>query len=296
MKIPWKTTLALVGVIVGVFPATPVSSAPPNGPQVHQLRGTSVFTASQTSSTLVRFPRAVDFLEEFRPSYEGNGRVTGFIMRKQGRYEQEGYRPVIESATIGQCKKRGCEGRDADFSFTVCFCNSRELTGTWELYVLADGAPVTVTFKSKPLDGRSTASVMQRAAAEIKTLDPRVQESTTKTLFSAGDYTRLKEADFGLVGLWVTGAPHAATAIGDCLYYDNGDYGYPSVAPPEEAAFLPGCPTGEGSAYPYVDQNGGGGGMIFTSASFCCPVGLGGWYTTAADVKRYGAVAFWIDF
>ena len=286
--------LASVVLVGALLPQTTSSAAPEK--RVHVLKGVSTFTATTTSKTLVRFPKPVDLFDDFHLHYEGDGRVRGFILRKLGKYEQEGYRPVMESATIGQCKTRGCKSRKDDFTFIVCFCDSPKLTGTWELYVIADGAPVTLTFKSKNLTGRSRARVTDPVRTEIKTLDPRVHERNTDTVFSAGDYTKLKEADFGLMGLWTVGDPNAATAIGDCIYYDYSDYGYPTANPPEEVAFTPGCPTAYGDVYPYADPNGGRGGAIFTSASFCCPVGLGGWYATAAAVKRYGAVALWMDF
>lgn len=294
MKKPRIPRLFLSVMLLTGAPPTP-SFARAFDP-VHELTGVTTFTASETSATVIRFPRAVDFLKDFHASYDGDGRVTGFIMRKRGRYEQEGYRPVIVNTTIGQCKKRGCDARDMNFSFTVCFCDDRLLSGTWELYVIADGAPVRLTIKNDNLEGRTSHYVTGDVTSQIQTLDPRIEERNTRTVFSAGDFTELKQADFGMVGLWVVGNPHAATAVGDCLYYDGSDFGYPNVHPPEEVAFMPGCPTGNGDAFPYVDPDGGRGGVISTTASFCCPVGVGGWYTTAAQVNRYGAVAFWIDF
>lgn len=288
-----RTALLATALLLATLPAPSVSASKERS---HELVGRSKFVASSTSRTLVSFPRPVDFMNEFRTKYDGNGRVRGFILRKVGNYEQEGLRPVIESATIGRCKTRGCDARKDEFSFTVCFCDSRKLTGTWELYVLADGAPVTVVLGIKGLNGRQRIEVRERVRAQVQTLKPRVEESEGRTLMSAGDYSRLKDVDFGLVGLWMSGDPHLASSVGGCHYHDYREFGYPSVFPPEEVAFLPGCPTGEGSVYPHVDQDAGGGGVIFTSGGFGNEVGLGGWYQTAAVVKQRGAVVFWLDY
>lgn len=286
--------IATLTIALALFPAATAQGRPER--EVHVLTGVSKFTASATAKTLVRFPKPVTFFKEFKPSYTGDGRVTGFILRKLGHYEQEGYRPVMESASIGRCKESGCKSKGSDFTFIVCFCDDEKLAGTWELYVIADGAPVTVTFRSKNLGGTDHVSVREKANAQVQTLDPRVEESTGHTLMSAGDYTELDQADFGLVGLWAVGNPHAATTLGDCMYYDYSDEGDLALLPPEEIAFLPGCPTGDGYVHPIIDPNGGRGGAIFTSAGFGPTVGVGGWYQTAAVVQSYGAVAFWLDF
>ncbi len=281
----FRSTLAALALLIATLP-TPISAAP-NISEIHDLTGVTNFTAPTTSSTLIRIPRGVDF-ENLRPSYEGDGRVLGFIIRKTGEYEQEGYRPVMENVTVGQCTKRGCKARDG-FSFTVCFCNEKDLPGVWELYVVADGAPVTVSFKIKGMQGHSSVRVSDPVTAEVATLKPRFQESDEHRIYSAGEFTRLKRADFGLVGLWVIGDPHVATAFGECIYYGSGRL-------PDDVAFTPGCPTADGEAWAHPDPDAGRGGVIFTSAVFDNARGLGGWYATASTVQRYGAVGFWIDF
>lgn len=288
----WIAFSLLPVLIAGTVPARPAAAKPARS--VHLLTGSSTFEATSTVKTLVRFPRQIE-PEDLRVSWDGDGRVRGFILRKLGTYEQEGFRPVMQGVSAGRCQKRGCKGK-GDFRFVVCFCGKDDLAGAWELYVIADGALVEVTIKIKGADGRENASVTQRVPTEIRTLAPRVDDGATHTLVSAGDYADLDEVDFGLVGIWVEGDPHAVSAIGDCNYYDYSEFGYPSPMPPEDVAFLPGCPTGDGSVFPSVDPNGGSGGAFLTSSGFGAQVGVGGWYQTASVVKDYGAVALWIDF
>lgn len=285
------SVVLLAGAIV--LPAQQAPAAARQTP--HVLTGNSVFMASSPAKTLVRFPRQLDF-KEFQVSWEGDGRVKGFILRKLGSYEQEGLRPVMEGVSVARCKERGCKGKRDPITFTVCFCREGDLAGTWELYVIADGEPVRVRLRVKGEVGSDSVLVTQRVRSEIQTLEPRVDDQVTHSVVSAGDFTDLEDVGFGVVGIWTHGNPHAATAIGDCNYYDYRDFGIPSVFPPEEVAFLPGCPTGDGYVFPSVDPDGGSGGAFLTSAGFGDQVGLGGWYTTAAVVKDYGAVAFWVDF
>jgi hypothetical protein len=287
MNLRLKAAFLGIAAITAVVPA-PLATAG-SGSRVHTLTGVTKFTATETSSTLVRFPQdGVDFVDDFRPSFTGNGRVQGFILRKPGRRTQ-----VIENITVGQCTKEACDSRPG-FGFTTRFGGDDELSGVWELIVVADEAPVRVTFRIRGTPGRSEIQVTKSVDAEVKTLKPQVHEQNGNVVYSAGDFTKLTRADFGLVGLWVAGGAHAATAIGDCMYYDYRDE--EENNPPEDFAFLPGCPTGDG--YPIVapGPDTDGGGVILTSSSLCCPSGLGAWYTTASAVERYGAVAFWIDF
>lgn len=288
----WVALLLLPLLIAGVVPARPAGANPVRSG--HVLTGSSTFTASATSKTLVRFPHQVDH-QDLQVSWKGAGRVRGFILRKLGSYEQEGFRPVMQGVSAGRCKKRGCAGQ-GDFRFVVCFCGKDDLVGGWELYVIADGAPVEVTIRIKGVAGRDDVAVTHRVPTDIRTLRPRVDDGATHSLVSAGDYADLDDVDFGLVGIWVDGDPHAASAIGDCNYYDFSEFGYPSLLPPEEVAFLPGCPTGDGFVFPSVDTDGGAGGAFLTSSGFGKQVGVGGWYQTASVVKDYGAVALWIDF
>lgn len=256
--------------------------------QVHDLTRRNTFTATTTSSTLVRFPNAVSLRGQFASRYEGGGRVYGFILRKVGHFEQEGERPVMQGVSIGKCRQRGCKARETSSS-TVCFCDG-QLSGLWKLIVIADGAPVTVTFVLKNSYGRLRTEVTDPVTSQIKTLRPTVDETDGNTLYSAGDFTELEQVDFGLVGIWVLGNPHVVSAVDDCVYHEEG-----LPPPPDDLAFLPGCPTG-GSVRPFVeDGDGGSGGVALTSTWYCCPVGLGGWFATVSEVKRHGATALWLD-
>ena len=192
---------------------------------------------------------------------------------------------------MGMCSKRGCKTRAGDLPLlTVCFCRGRNLSGVRELYVIADGAPVTVTLKLLGSESRSHIRASGYVPSQVKSLEARVEDSNGRRVYSVGDFTSLSEPGFGFVGLWAISDPHAATAVGECLYY--GD----DLAVPETVAFLPGCPTGHGHPSAFVDADAGRGGASLASSALGDLQGLGGWYTTAGTVKRSGAVALWLQF
>ncbi|HEX2196462.1 MAG TPA: hypothetical protein VHJ76_06005 [Actinomycetota bacterium] len=276
-----------VALLTALLPASSVAGRE----AVHELRGRITFVADETGKARFAFPRAVA-LEDLRFGVRGDGRVYGFMMRKLGHYEQEGLRPVMSGVTIGTCMRRGCKHRGHRFVFIPAFNVGRKVSGTWEIAVVADGAPVEVTIGVKGERGGDVVRADGPVASEIRTLAPRVHERETDTLYSAGDFTRLRRAGYGLVGLWAIGAPHGASAFGSCTYH-GGESVIPT--PSEESAFAPGCPTSD--SFEHVSpMPGERGGFVYTVGTYGNIRGLGGWYTTASAVERFGAVALWIDF
>ena len=277
--------LFLSMVLIGT--ASPSSAAPSRGDEVRGLRGVNRFTATTTSTALVRFPGRVD-VSDVSVVHKGAGRIRGFILRKVGAFEQEGLRPVMHDVNIGRCLKKGCRAQEGH-PLVTCFC-SEPLSGVWELYVIADGAPVTVTLRIKGEKGSTRTRVTHPASSEFRTFRPRFQQQDGNNVYSSGGFTKLEHADFGVHGIWVDGDPYVASAIDDCLYRKD------DVNPPGGLAFTPGCPTGGADPYVHSSTELSRGSVLLTTISHCCPIGMGGWYTTASTVTRHGAVALWIDF
>ncbi|MEA2433280.1 MAG: hypothetical protein QOG54_737 [Actinomycetota bacterium] len=254
---------------------------------MHELVGETTFTTSTTKAATVSLPQPVP-LDDVRVNIDGGGRVYGFMMRRLGEYEQEGYRPVINGVTIGACSRPGCKSQ-SDFMFIAAFNVGKKLTGTWKLYVIADQAPVNITFKLKGIAGSQSIVPTDHVDSEIVTLEPTVDETNTHTIYSAGGFSKLDHVDFGMVGLWTIGEPSGGTAYGECLYYGKNQ------RVPEETAFMPGCPAADGDVAAAPPGVGGPGGIIFSSGAYGGTRGVGGWYATPAVVHDYGAVGFWID-
>lgn len=285
-----RLTSSLGIAAIGAASLVSTASAAPEQTVVHELRGYNSFTATRTSKALVRFPGRTP-ARDLRTTFDGDGRVYGFRLQKTGHYESESLRPEINNITVGRCKQRACRAHRriglpnfGDLGDT--------LSGTWDLYVIADGAPVTVTMKLAGISGRTSAHVTHRITSRIETLTPMVHEGNGKNLYSAGSFSPIPEADLAFVGLWFRGDTHAASRFGDCAY-NEGDVTQP---PREELAFLPGCPTGDGFDFSDTDQYPGRFVTQFTSIrDGCCTNGIGAWYEGAAMIKYAGAVALYMQ-
>lgn len=276
-------------LLVAVAPSLPVP-AEAASERVITLGHRSVFTARETSSILVRLPEPQPFfkMKSFRIDSHGDGRLTGFMLIQQGVPKRDA--AAIHGLTIGRCNERACKARKNEVRF-VWGSNFRGKVpkGIYRLYVVADGAPVTVTVRAERLAGDVAARPNDPVKTDLRTLTPRVDVEGAHSVYSAGDFTRLDAGrpDFAFMGLWVTAdAPAAATAWGDCIYYNDG-----RADPPEDRAFLPGCPEGDGYPFAFPAR-----GVVATSSiAGGLPHGIGAWYSTTSPVSDYGAVGLWID-
>lgn len=281
-------TLVLVAMKVAVSTSVTDSSHAASGKRPIQLAGRTSFSASTISRTLVRFPQDVDITREFHARIKGNGRIKGFVIRKVGSFGEH-ERPLVHSIRLGRCRTRACRGADTP-SILTSENVDKELSGTWELFLIADSSRVTVTFEIERFVGVRRVGLEERVASEIRSLRTQVHEEQSNLVFAAGDFTRLRRPQFGFVGLWLEGKPHASSAFGACFHRQE------PKQTSGKLAFLPGCPTGESQWDTSTTASARGWKIYFASSSSCCPKGLGGWYTTLSDVTSYGATALWLDY
>lgn len=296
-------SLALVLVaITTVFPGGSSRSSPL--PVYTIAGGRTIFTGTETKLIRVRFPEPLR-TNDLHFEVDGGGRVFGFLMRKVGYYgdregpRQEGARPTVWGTAIGQCKSRGCTGHEG-IAFVSVY-NVTRFAGSWDFYFVGDGAEVNVTLRVHGVPGTKTIDVDEAKGRtvvhEIRDLSPRVQVAQGEPVYSAGDFSSLKHLDFGMLGLWTVGSEHVATAYGPCLYYGRSQ-------PGARAAFTPGCPdakVGPLFADAVVSESppDDHGGIVYVARSSGppdAPRGIGGWFATSSEVRRYGAVALWIDY
>ena len=275
--------LTALVLLVSLLPLSVGHAASPET-DVVTLRGASSFTTTELGSVLVRFPRTID-VAKMQFDYTVAGRVSGVVFTKVGDYPDESQRPVLEEVTIGRCTTRGCnarKGMEAQFGFNV-----DKLDGIWCLTVIADSTPVTATILLEDVPGSSLSRISTPAEGDIRTLKSSLWTEDGNHVLSGGGFSDVTRSDFGMVGLWLEGERHTATGYGSCMYEQRPFY-------PEEAAFAPGCPLG--THYNATEYGKGGeAGVVFSAASLNRTDGLGAWYSTTAEVTRYGAVALWLD-
>jgi hypothetical protein len=244
------------------------------------------FVATETARLRIDFGTGVD-RRDLAIKVSGRGRVSGAILRKVGTYEQEGYRPDILDLYVRQCDRPGCNGRRS-FGATFFYAVDDVITGLWDLYVVADGAPVTVSFTART---ERTVLVTRPVEDQITTLEPGLVSSDDRRVWSAGDFTKLEQVDLGLLGMWARGESGHNTAFGDCFHPRTT-----SLSMLGDAAFVPGCPAGDGDPWVNEASERRPSGTVFTSIFSGDYPGIGGWYSTSASIDKVGAVAYWIDF
>jgi hypothetical protein len=263
---------------------------------VHVLRGHTSFTASTTSRFVARLRKTIP-VSSLRRGFSSAGRVSGYVVAEMGPAVGTGL--TLDGYAIGRCDTEGCAGKRRGFQFHFGSNVGKFLApGLYQVFVIADSAPVTVRLRTPELRGRASYRGGEPIRAEVSTLPVGAASQAQGNLFSAGDFVSWDDAtpEFGLFGLWMTSDSHAATAFGDCAYTEGSAF-RPPVGELNSGAFLPGCPTGDGFEFTRVsDEPGGKSSETFLSARWDSTVGLGGWFSSASEVAAHGAVGIWIDY
>lgn len=287
--------LASLAAIGGL--SAPISHAGPRSRpplQLVTLGRETVVTATEHTHARLHIPEDVS-LTDLRTAVSGGGRVAGFALTNWGDRKQDDDL-VLYSFAFNRCGKAGCPPAEDPLPVRVGsgMNNGVVPAGTYDLYVVADEAPVSITFKNRKLGGRSRTA-LDRTGIEIDLSTLPMSPATTPdgTVFSAGDFTSLEPGrGLGVLGLWAQGSPYAGGAFGSCFYFSD------ALVADKGAAFLPGCPTGS-SAHRYPAPPaapGEPGGVVYESSYQALPLGIGGWAASGSALTEFGAVGLWIRF
>lgn len=240
------------GVVAAVLLGTtlPASASPQLRPA---LRGTITMSGSTSFVRELVLTRPVRFDASHRVVRTNGGRYSGFVLRKVVRGDAA---PTVASVAPGYCVTRGCRRpawsgtyvADLFTGFTLPVGQSPDhapLTpGRYRLYLVADGAPVTVTLRF-PGSGRTSFTGGTRVATpvdvpEAATWEPDAGAGSTGSLYSAGSTRRTRAPfTFHFMTSWkyVYGPPRAANQQGVCDYDGKppeghlGRYQYPCGGP-----------------------------------------------------------------
>jgi hypothetical protein len=215
--------LAAALLAVSALTAAPATAAP--APLT--LGGTVTMTASAPYARAVVLPRDVTVhWSDWTISTTG-GRYAGFVLRADGR----GARPLASGLRPGDCATRGCRRPAWSGTFTWDFVYGAGAqpgdgpdagtlpAGRYHLYLVTDGAPVTVRLRLPGLRGSTSVTGGSPAAVTVQspaaaTYDP----PATGTRYSAGVVHQPRSGDgYVILSGWkILTAPKSATQVGYC--------------------------------------------------------------------------------
>lgn len=288
-----KSFLASVACLATLLVQAPSVAA--DAPALPRLGRVTEIRTSETASTRVVLPRDIHMFPSFDPDlrFFGDGRVIAFLLVKEGRDGGLQWSQAISGHRLGQCAEIGCEPQMWDGGSMGGRGVGRRSTlraGTYRLYVVADGAPVTIRLTLPGLEGRSLVRPEGAARAVVKTLTPRLHETNSGLIYSAGNISPFRDGHgLTILGLWLKGVGTEKAAMGDCVYEDDP----PAV---EAIAYLPEiCPRSFYSGY----QTSGSAAPDDYTIGFNLtldglPAAIGAWYAAQAPVEEAGSVAVWL--
>jgi hypothetical protein len=234
--------LLLAGVLSGSGESLAQARSGPD------LKGVSTIVGSRPSVMRVNIPdRLVLPLDDAVADLidiKGEGRATGFVLLSAAD-SSTGSFSMYGGVVMSGCEKAACKAPREERAGSIVYAGRTDKdetqvelpAGPYDLYLIADGAPVRVRLRIPGLGGRATYKPTTEVSKFVTTPDEVVQESSTGATYSAGSRIDVKGREAVVLGLlrlrtaaWTTGA------VGHCVYADD--------PPPSPAAFAPGCPAG----------------------------------------------------
>lgn len=257
--------------------------------KVPVLAGTTKVAGSSTGVMRVTLPRPVTIAtrEGANPdiTLEGAGRLTGVVLTQSNVGEYE--RSSLTAVRFGYCGEPGCSsGSPSELQVYGRGAAPQEPVtleaGTYLLYVIADGSPVTATLRLRGLPGKTT--LVPNGETHSGFVSPTAANSTA--LPGEDSFWYGEEVDFrGEAGMVVAILRFDVDNWVDIHY---GDCAYQGSQTRTPASFSPACPGGISVYYnemsatpsshafdvPILSEIGGGG-----------TYGYGLYYTGVADVS-----------
>lgn len=252
----------VVALLAAVAPATSRAASPV------VLTGDVSLSATTSGSVLVRVPKPVtvsgegsfdDLSVQQNPdiSVTGRGRVVGLVLTQAVTADpRKADTATLAFLSYGMCTGRAC-APDQPAQATLAY--GRKVThdddttihlpaGTYRLYLVTDGAPVTARLRLHGLSGTSRLTPTDPTSATVVETTP----DASGTQFVSGEFQRLPRAGFAAVSELVRSKVGSSISGGWCLVHrDAEDSAYTDAAD---------GPTGCGSRVPdaVVQQNSGG--------------------------------------
>jgi hypothetical protein len=296
-------TAVLLAVIASYAPAAHASTAP-------ALAGENVVTADRSAKMRVVLPTQVKIPIDISKavSISGSGRLVGLVLRENRKDAPDeamflrmpaqaggrvvGWGPAVQVAGCTTPVPQPLPPVYSDCTHAKFPDHFTMHRGTYTLYVLADGAPVTVTLHTN-LGGTAALSPSLPVGSGETAFTTSVD---TPVLWSGGAAVRPRgEADLFTVAWWEQDASEYAEE-GACWYDTDG------IEALGEHRYVPGCPGGSSVAMgevvnpmygPMWTAKAGKHAMLGTSSTAGGTNGLGA-YTTAQNVRGAGGLSVWL--
>lgn len=247
-----RLALALATIAAAIV-AVPAANAAP------AAYGTTTFSSANGGVTPFVLPRASTFhigngMRMPEVAISGSGRIAGIVLAAEGATIERG--PVVYAFRFNWCWSRGCATpRDTKLPVTTfaSTLHANEVRrddgvtvatlppGKYRAYVVADGAPVTVTVRFSGARGRGRLAPARPLRATYTTADSTVPDhgALPAAAYSAGATAPVRSPLGVLVSMnearLRTNVTHAE---GTCIYENSG---------PPNGTFVPGCPGGYAS-------------------------------------------------
>ncbi len=223
--------------------ATTRSSAPPS------VAGTTTIVGDSTAAMRVDLPRRASLNRKSGPNPDirisGDGRLIGVVLTKDNVTDYN--RETFQAVRFGYCAERGCSPAKTSDQLVSTRPGDGEPDpegtivlepGSYLLYLIADGAPVTVELRFHGLEGSTVMRLAGKAHSGL--VMPTAANSTT----TPGDDTFWygEEVDIkGAAGIIIAVLRMDVENWVDIHY---GDCAYEGTRPANPVAYSPVCPGG----------------------------------------------------
>ena len=243
----FRVSVLLAILALGLVPVDGEMAAAAR-PQRLVLGAENTFTASTISGLRVRIPAPASFEAGSDSSHiqiEGRGRMTGYVLVQEGRHILD--RVTLMTTISRFCGEPGCNSKDPFFWHGGTKVPKDSETGVstlpsgdYILYVVADGAPVTVTLRFDGLRGPAKR-VALKDSVDAGIVLPRVRASVgpTRSVYSFGEEVDFSGPSGIAIPLMRFRTGHAFSNRREVCYYLGG----PKV--PDPVAYGPRCPAAD---------------------------------------------------
>lgn len=287
--------LAVVVAAVVVTPAPPAGARhtwipPVDRSPVPALARKTIVEGAETGWLRVRLP------EPARLSHDpavitGDGRLVALYLMHEEDWAVRKNGAYLAVERFGWCAERACSP-DPFASTSGGARTSRDGTlpaGTYRLFLIADGAPASVTIELRGLSGATRLRPRFEAEHELRTLEPREPVEGVGPFYSAGAEKPFDGPGISFLGHYFDPDGPGAATFGYCVYRKD------APGDPATAYLPPGCPTTRlSNTWLRYQTPTTSHVMGFTLGMTEIPAALGAWHVASAPVSTSVTIGLWL--